>query len=343
MRFNFSKKLFGAFTAVLFLALAVYAFSSTPVSVSAHYGDGGWSSCVSTGAQCGTDNGSQTRTNYQNRGYTWVCPDGYQSHDSNCRKWIDTTYKTVTRYSDKIWHDGQKVCPTSDSYYTHSNPKDCSKQIQIVDVDGHYDYQNKIKQYNACPDGWTVSPSDNDKCQQIETQACHTGTTDYSACTPAGQCPTTCGYTGGTVPNGQGGTVTCAATQACADNRTHVCTDPTATNYVAEPNPDTEVSDNTVCTYPEATLTPTPEVTQAPSNNGGGSSGGDGKSDGLGCGSHDCSGNPQPSSQAVLGASTGPQVLGLSTTSGEENYLLQIFQALGALTSAGLGLAFFKK
>jgi hypothetical protein len=45
----------------------------------------------------------------------------------------------------------------------------------------------------------------------------------------------------------------------------------------------------------------------------------------------------------VLGASTGPQVLGLSTTSGEESFLPQLIQLLGAITSGGLGLVFFKK
>ena len=89
------------------------------------------------------------------------------------------------------------------------------------------------------------------------------------------------------------------------------------------------------------TATPTPTTTQ--SNNPGGS---DGKSDGLGCANHDCSNHPTSSSSSqgqVLGASTGPQVLGLSATSGGENYLLQIIQLIGAFASGGLGLIFFKK
>jgi len=69
---------------------------------------------------------------------------------------------------------------------------------------------------------------------------------------------------------------------------------------------------------------------------------GDGRSDNLGCGSHDCSNHPSAQGQ-VLGASTGPQVLGLSTTSGEESFLPQLMQILGAITSGGLGLVFFKK
>jgi len=110
---------------------------------------------------------------------------------------------------------------------------------------------------------------------------------------------------------------------------------PTITPSVT-PTPTVDPCANGAC------VTPTP--TQAPSNNGGNGGGpGDGRSDGLGCGSHDCSGNPQPSSQAVLGAATGPQVLGLSTTGGEENFIPQLLQILAAATAGGLGLVFFKK
>lgn len=41
----------------------------------------------------------------------------------------------------------------------------------------------------------------------------------YCGYTPAGECPTTCGYAGGEiVPDGQGGTLTCPATAACPDD-----------------------------------------------------------------------------------------------------------------------------
>ncbi|MBI2074435.1 MAG: hypothetical protein HYT83_01200, partial [Candidatus Levybacteria bacterium] len=59
----------------------------------------------------------------------------------------------------------------------------------------------------------------------------------------------------------------------------------------------------------------------------GGGSNGDGKSDGLGCGSHDCSGGGASSTQGqVLGALTQlaeaagltPEVLGAKTENGEE-------------------------
>jgi hypothetical protein len=44
-----------------------------------------------------------------------------------------------------------------------------------------------------------------------------------------------------------------------------------------------------------------------------------------------------------LGAATGPQVLGLSTTGGEESFLPQLIQIFGAITSGGLGFIFLKK
>lgn len=35
------------------------------------------------------------------------------------------------------------------------------------------------------------------------------------ACPSAGECPTSCGYEGGTVPDGNGGSISCSATEAC--------------------------------------------------------------------------------------------------------------------------------
>ena len=89
---------------------------------------------------------------------------------------------------------------------------------------------------------------------------------------------------------------------------------------------------------PASTPTPTPTPTQAPpiysspySPPG---------SDGLGCATHDCSGNPQGGQ--VLGASTGPQVLGLSTTSGNDNSL-PLTQLFAALALSLTGFTFLKK
>jgi hypothetical protein len=87
----------------------------------------------------------------------------------------------------------------------------------------------------------------------------------------------------------------------------------TIINCLCTPTP-TQTPDPTCTPTSEPSLTPTPEITitpdptvtptptQKPSNNGGSTSG-DGRSDGLGCGSHDCSGNAV-SSEQVLGVST---------------------------------------
>ena len=86
----------------------------------------------------------------------------------------------------------------------------------------------------------------------------------------------------------------------------------------------------------------TPVPTTPPSTNSGGP--GDGRSDNLGCGSHDCSGNQVGGgSQAVLGASTGPRVLGLSTTSGDTNSLLAFGQLSLAFILSLAGFSLFRK
>jgi hypothetical protein len=98
--------------------------------------------------------------------------------------------------------------------------------------------------------------------------------------------------------------------------------------------------DNFTC-EPDQSSTPTPTPTQTPSNPGGP---GDGKSDGRSDGRSSCPECTQaPATAAVLGASTGPAVLGLSTTSGEESVMLQLVQLFGALVSGAAGFTFFKK
>lgn len=89
----------------------------------------------------------------------------------------------------------------------------------------------------------------------------------------------------------------------------------------------------TPTTVPTATVTPVdPTATPTPIRNGGGSNGGDG----LGCATHDCSGNQVGggSSTAVLGAST-QSVLGASTmaeTGGFTDGVMNIFSSLGMIS-----------
>lgn len=90
------------------------------------------------------------------------------------------------------------------------------------------------------------------------------------------------------------------------------------------------------------TPTPTEEVTPTPTQTPNVGGPGDGRSDNLGCSTHDCSGNPTSQGQ-VLGASTGPAVLGLSTTSGNNNGALAIFQIFTAFMLTATGFKFLKK
>ncbi|HYM65321.1 MAG TPA: hypothetical protein VES68_02460 [Candidatus Sulfotelmatobacter sp.] len=100
---------------------------------------------------------------------------------------------------------------------------------------------------------------------------------------------------------------------------------------------DNTCNNNNDCVTPTPTETITPTPTQTPSNPGGGGPG-DGRSDNLGCGSHDCS---NQSHGQVLGAST-KAVLGLSTTSGDNNQALILGQILAALVLGATGFKFLK-
>ena len=150
------------------------------------------------------------------------------------------------------------------------------------------------------------------------------------ACEPAGVCPTACGQPESTVPNGEGGTKVCNATAACES--AGVC--PTTCGQPASTVPNGD-GGTINCEATAACATPTPVTT----NTGGP---GDGRSDNLGCGSHDCSNHPSTSGQ-VLGASTGPQVLGLSTTSGDSTTVLSLIQLAAAFGFISLGAGLFRK
>ena len=115
------------------------------------------------------------------------------------------------------------------------------------------------------------------------------------------------------------------------------CTEPT----IITPTPECEEGD---CTTPTPTSTPTPTQTL----NVGGPGAGDGGSDGLGCASRDCSGNPAPQ-QTVLGASTVQkqgQVLGASTfakTGAFDSTLATLEQMFGLFISSVGMLVYGKK
>lgn len=88
------------------------------------------------------------------------------------------------------------------------------------------------------------------------------------------------------------------------------------------------------------TPTPTPTPTNTPSNPGGP---GDGRSDGRSDGLSSCPSCTQAPQGQVLGASTGPAVLGLSTTDSGNNIYISLFQILAALAFATAGFKISQK
>ena len=100
------------------------------------------------------------------------------------------------------------------------------------------------------------------------------------------------------------------------------------------PCPSTTVTP-TPTTEPSVTPTITPKPTNTPGNGGGP---GDGKSDGRSDGRSSCPECTQaPASQAIKA------VLGLSTTGGTDNALIQWAELLGALGLVSTGAIFLKK
>jgi hypothetical protein len=287
--------------------------------------------CISTGPQCGTDNGSENITVYTD--YIGLCPAGY-------------TYQNNGNWNQRCHRDAN-----------------CS---------GGCETEHVTPTGIGCPDTYTQTGSgEGTVCSKTQTQSCQTGSIQYDSCPSEGTCPTTCGYEGGTVPDGRGGQKTCDATSACDVDqcinidefqgsvpegyyqtetekglvclaKTPVCNDAEATNY--ERLTDETYTDNTLCDY----ASPEPSATPGPADlctniDGVQTSVPDGmhiNATGHECVNWELGGAPTGGAGgAVLGASTGGQVLGLATAgSFTESLYLAIMSLGGSLSAIGFKL-----
>lgn len=262
--------------------------------------------------------------------------------DSINRPWIDPTYKTETFTADvqytKDDEDPHKCHrPTGTSVGVPSwamsnfNALPEWETSTTVVPDGYYkNSENQcVPKVHVCTDPEATNYHDG---ELDETEL-----SDKAACTYAVDQCTNIEGTQTSVPEGMTQTRDEEEGLKCF---THLCTDSAATNYHEGALTETEVSDSTLCTYPDATPTPTPQI-----------SGWDGKGDGLSDGRSDgrsscpsCTAAPQAQ---VLGAQTG-EVLGATTdyapTGVAGDMIMNVVGALGGLsTASGLVLAAKKK
>lgn len=181
------------------LTMALTAGKVYATSTHTQWNNPEWSSCKSTGSQCGTDNGTQSRT--------LTCEKGGDSKECSLGTWVETTYK----YADPI-------CPSN---YHLQNAGQWNQRC-------HRNYnwmQPEHKSPTGCPSGYSQSGVDCRKVDveghyinpetKVEERSCQTGEIDYSACDPEGQCPTECGLESSEVADGKGGYMKCEATPSC--------------------------------------------------------------------------------------------------------------------------------
>lgn len=257
----------------LFIAL-VWGFSlKNTINIAFAHDWDEWTRCVSIGSQCNNDMGTQSK----HADYIVSCPTGYDYQHSEdnwnkkCRKWVDTTFKCPDADIAYSALGLFRQCQRSFSHWPYTR----YATYMPIDVLAHFTYSAPTSV--TCPTGFTQTGSGKDTvCSQ--TQACHTGVKDYSACTPAGVCPTACGQSATTVPDGHGGTKSCPATSACvtpspsptASPTPEPTTEPTA-SPTATPiptcNPDDPQS-NSCNTYPSASPTATPSESPSPTPEG---------------------------------------------------------------------------
>lgn len=217
------KFIFGkiSLSILLTFSLFIVAFflGKTITNVSAHGGSvsnkgwvatSNWSSCVSKGPQCGTSNGTQSRT--------LTCQEVAGANE-NCSlgTWIDTTYKACPIISWDYFSHHVNV-----PYEKSSDPSKCHRPSDN-NLRDDYGMGNTergwFKYYNSEWKDADVDVAGHYQAGTAETriqnQDCILTTPDYRSCTPAGTCPTACGQAASQVPNGRGGFINCPATNAC--------------------------------------------------------------------------------------------------------------------------------
>jgi hypothetical protein len=158
---------------------------------------------------------------------TYQCPVGYTTYPghSNCRKWVDTVN---TSHSADVAYD-----KSDDPNKCHRPSDDILRDTYGMDSDARHDFKNAhgewLDSIRTIPDGSYLGE---DNLCHLKTPVCtdpkalnydnavsETEISDNTTCTytPAGECPTACGYAGSSdsIPNGQGGYKVCSATATC--------------------------------------------------------------------------------------------------------------------------------
>ena len=175
------------------LSLAVSLFLGISLSVSAagcgnpHYIPGNWSDCIAN--SCGTTQGEQVAS--------CVKIDSCGQNSGGCRAGLGNIQRDCVAVLIP--------CPvpvnggwSSWSDWSACDNTDCGKVCTQT-------------QTRVCNNPIPANGGLN--CSGDATQ---TKTTQNPACESAGTCPVSCGYAGGTVPDGNGGLTSCNATEACA-------------------------------------------------------------------------------------------------------------------------------
>lgn len=207
-----------------FLILPAVVFSASLIffamKVSAQTTSDG-SACVAS--TCGTSTGTKQVpivTNVCDKGcptvsFNWTekvydnCPIGYSVyHTDQCKKDNHPDKgKVISRPSRNVSHSVNVLYEKSHDPHKCHRPAD-STLGTLYGIT--HDEVNTFKHVN---DEWMYTVDVN--CHDVVTGSQTVSCNDAPVIACEGTCPTTCGYEGGTVPNGLGGNKTCAATEAC--------------------------------------------------------------------------------------------------------------------------------
>jgi len=210
-----------------FLAGSAYARTS-----GTHWEWSEWGECLADGPQCGTDNGTQSRTG--------TCVAGGESKTCSLGTWVEPVYSCPVIHWHYLTHN------VDVQYEKSADPTKCHRPSDN-DLRDDYGMAGHVERgfFKAANSEWKDAILESEGYFEnpettSEQQACNTGVIDYSACEPEGQCPTACGYEGGEVPDGKGGYMKCEATESCSTRRWCFPDEESPTGYIAKAIPSDE-------------------------------------------------------------------------------------------------------
>ncbi|MHC1716829.1 MAG: hypothetical protein AB9915_03035 [Candidatus Dojkabacteria bacterium] len=215
-------KLFAFLIPVVYVFALLLVVSPSGVSAVVQEEDGDSYTCVAN--SCGTSEGTKTVPTYEEQ-CSYSCPtEEFSDSHLTCPSGYEIEY-----LSHPYWRN---MCVDHFPFWPYKDVKEPTTEsfnvsvMYTLDTEDNYVCNKPSAQSLNIPD-WALGDFNEMPCQVESTETCENvqiGTHEESCdnaevytCPVEGTCPTQCGYPGGDeIDDGEGGKITCPATEACS-------------------------------------------------------------------------------------------------------------------------------